>query len=421
MSHATSRHAIDLDEIERQLAQEAPSASSGARKGDPLAELARIVGQDDPFRSLLEPAPRQAQAPRPAQAADAMVALRPHHEPAPRPTPRTGSAAHAYDDGYGAPDATTDYHLLADEPAPPRRSRRSLVMVGALMGVAVVGVSGALMMRSNANRAAGEPVVVQAERTPLKVQPQNPGGVVIPDQNRQIYQPGSGDGQIRVVNREEQPVDVRSAVTNAGAAPSAAPAAGPNASALIGEPRRVRTVAVRPDGTMAERPAPSGAQAAQQPPTTAAIPASATPAPPRRPQAETRTTAAPPAPATRPSSTGGNAPDSTTGSTSPRSEPRPAARVAAQPPAEAPAAAPRGNFVVQFSSSPNEAEAKAKVGQIRQRYAGALNGQSPFVRRAEVNGNATYRVRVGPMSREDASTLCSRVKESGGACIVASN
>src|SRR6185295_7858433 len=52
-----TRLSIDLDALERQL-QEARGQSSGGstrspRSDDPLAELARIVGQDDPFRAIL--------------------------------------------------------------------------------------------------------------------------------------------------------------------------------------------------------------------------------------------------------------------------------------------------------------------------------------------------------------------------------
>ena len=49
------RFAVDLNEIERQLAQAGnpqPQQAHGGRN-DPLAELARIVGQDDPFQSIL--------------------------------------------------------------------------------------------------------------------------------------------------------------------------------------------------------------------------------------------------------------------------------------------------------------------------------------------------------------------------------
>src|SRR5215207_9567464 len=48
---AKSRLALDIEEIERQLRRSASQA--GPSKSDPLAELARIVGQDDPFRALL--------------------------------------------------------------------------------------------------------------------------------------------------------------------------------------------------------------------------------------------------------------------------------------------------------------------------------------------------------------------------------
>ena len=49
------RFAIDLNEIERQLAQAGNPHPQQAPVGrsDPLAELARIVGQDDPFKSIL--------------------------------------------------------------------------------------------------------------------------------------------------------------------------------------------------------------------------------------------------------------------------------------------------------------------------------------------------------------------------------
>src|SRR3712207_5393065 len=49
------RFAVDFTEIERQLAktQAAPAQPASASRNDPLAELARIVGQDDPFQSLL--------------------------------------------------------------------------------------------------------------------------------------------------------------------------------------------------------------------------------------------------------------------------------------------------------------------------------------------------------------------------------
>src|SRR4051812_6181781 len=69
MSDASKqRPVIDLDELERQL-----RAAAGARESaqpavpasdDPLAELARIVGQDDPYKSYWPPAPPPEKQPQ---------------------------------------------------------------------------------------------------------------------------------------------------------------------------------------------------------------------------------------------------------------------------------------------------------------------------------------------------------------------
>ena len=48
-----SRAQVDLDALARDLRQDGTRAPQAAAKSDPLAELARIVGQDDPFRALL--------------------------------------------------------------------------------------------------------------------------------------------------------------------------------------------------------------------------------------------------------------------------------------------------------------------------------------------------------------------------------
>ena len=48
-----SRAPVDLEALARDLRQEQGRGQQGVNKPDPLAELARIVGQDDPFRALL--------------------------------------------------------------------------------------------------------------------------------------------------------------------------------------------------------------------------------------------------------------------------------------------------------------------------------------------------------------------------------
>jgi cell division protein FtsN len=99
-------------------------------------------------------------------------------------------------------------------------------------------------------------------------------------------------------------------------------------------------------------------------------------------------------------------------------------RVASVAPASAPVPAatdaPIGGFSVQIGVRPSESEARAAFAQMQQKYA-ALGGQPALIRKAEVNGNTLYRVRVGPLSKEDASSLCAKLQGSGGQCFVTKN
>ena len=65
------------------------------------------------------------------------------------------------------------------------------------MGVAVIGVAGAMAFRGAASPIGGEPPVIQADRSPSKVLPPNPGGVEIPNQDRQILERGGRTGRPR--------------------------------------------------------------------------------------------------------------------------------------------------------------------------------------------------------------------------------
>jgi hypothetical protein len=490
------RFAIDLDEIERQLQSagsgaqqpapapvEAPRAAPApsAGRNDPLAELARIVGQEDPFGSLLAaeraPAPQRKGPPtfdelfapqgepiRPVHTADRwpeastrQEAARPYadersyeepayHEQAPQPTydPRyDAEPAQA----YGAQDpaqhydsgAYEAYEGEAPEPA-PRKSRKAALAVASVLGIAALGVGGVVLFGGKGSPIAGEPPLVTATAGPIKVQPQTPGGVEIPNQNKQIYERAAQDTKTRVVNREEQPVDVRQATrvmptpTDAVTTGSAAPA---TANAL-GEPRRVRTISIRPDGTVVPDAAPAAAAPAPAPTRTAAaapmpmpmvMPAAAPAAPvaaPAQPRPATpvaapvtaasstpaaNTPAPRPAAATPTASTSGASPQAT-----PAAQPQRVAAVA--PVAPAATDAPVGGFSVQLGVAGSEADARKAFQGYQQKFSD-LNGQSALIRKAEVNGNTIYRVRVGPMSREEATSLCSKLQGSG--CFVAKN
>ncbi len=115
-----------------------------------------------------------------------------------------------------------------------------------------------------------------------------------------------------------------------------------------------------------------------------------------------------------------------------RAEPRPAAAPAPAQPQRVAAAAPEtpravppssagGGFAVQLAAPASEAEAKSTAARLRQRFAAELGGHSPSIRAASVGDKTVYRVRVGGLSREDATALCSKLQGKGGACFVARN
>lgn len=534
---------LDLDGMERHLTQ----AQVAGPKADPLAELARIVGgQEDPFHALLasDKAARSART-EPAGLDDLFVAregqsvqggsgvppegyalqpdmgaggqsrpsatvsyerhdyhpdyrLAPSHDRSPAPPDdfsRLMEEAAAYEGSpYHGAEAGDAYPAEEDDfqPLQPRRSRKGLIAVGALLGVAALGVSGALMLRGHSGTPAGtEPPVVQADNSPLKIKPRNPGGVEIPDQNKQIYEKGGQEAQTRVVDREEQPIDVRQAARLIAPAsePAASPALPPSAMppqsdviAALGEPRRVRTVSVRPDGSFvpadpgaATLPSPGSAPAPTPLPEASAFPAplstpfpdatpapmtsgaspipattpaspTATPAtpaqvsvlPPQRPRFDPRTTSAmSPATATpaRSTATSVSQPEQVPGNgplqimpDMARTAPKPSQRLAAaQEPTLAAEADQQtgtisgGGFAVQLAVRDSEADARTTFGKLQERHGDLLGARSPSIQRAEVKGRTVYRVRVGQLSRDEAASLCAKIKSAGGQCFVAKN
>ena len=257
-----ARPSIDLDELERQLreaagprAAPAPSpASSQSPKEDPLAELARIVGSDDPYRSFW---PQGGNAPSSSQGGkgspqmapprsapgqqepfeDELAALarnggRSYEDPlSPEMQQRAPHAAVQHDDERAYQElASRSVPYDPDQLAPmgdgsetyanddidyrgpaPRRSRKALVAVIAVLALAGIGVGAAVMGRGTGGiRLAGAPPVITAETGPSKVQPENPGGTVVPNQDRQIYnkQTTEDTKTAKVVTGEEQPMDV---------------------------------------------------------------------------------------------------------------------------------------------------------------------------------------------------------------------
>ncbi len=150
----------------------------------------------------------------------------------------------------------------------------------------------------------GEPQVIAADKSPVKIVPEDPGGKSVPNQDKAVYDRVAGNGvedpkQQSLISSEEQPVDV----VQRTLIPESLPMEGENEALAtpVGEtedprllpdgqpqeaaaddpatitPRKVRTMIVRPDGTLVAQdvpaePAPAtttaatASQAAAEPP-----------------------------------------------------------------------------------------------------------------------------------------------------------
>ena len=449
--------------------QRQPDPRPAARPGaDPLAELARIVGQDDPFRALLEardgrgappPAPVAAPAPAPMMQAPAVQAfeaaafqapafeasLQPthaaYHEPVAVEAPMLRGALYAHEpapadafDRYLAevetrgPYAADPETALPPPPAAPPRSRRLLVSVGAALGVVTVAVAGGLTWRNmRAHPVSGEAApIVMADKAPLKVAPQNAGGAEFPGQDKQIYERGTNkDKPTRVVNREEQPVDVAQVARQAAARDAGPGATTSTLQDSLGEPRRVRTVAVRPEAPAARQPEPAATATPSAMPTMTLPTGTGATAQPSTPAARAaRPTPVAPVVA-EPATTAAATPRNPVAAAAPPAKPQRVAsansEAAVATPVEAASAASSSAFAVQLAVRPSEKEARVAFKEIQGRYSNDLGGRAPIIKQAEVSGKTVYRIRVGASTLDDANGLCNKLKASGGQCFVAKN
>jgi cell division septation protein DedD len=88
-------------------------------------------------------------------------------------------------------------------------------------------------------------------------------------------------------------------------------------------------------------------------------------------------------------------------------------------PAVQPASVGAGTFSVQLTTSDSEAGGRAAFKALQQKHGSELGSRSALIRKHEAEGKTVFRVRVGPMSKDEATGLCTRLKASGGACFVA--
>jgi hypothetical protein len=322
---------------------------------------------------------------------------------------------------------------------------RSMFMVGsALLGAVALG--GALAFaykQSGGAMNGGEPPLVQADSRPVKEAPDQPGGKEFPHKNKLIYdrlENGDRPEAEHIVPRQEDVAmpAMPASTDTAGLPPAAgmqvattapqttqavdAGATPPGAVATVddpeGGPRRVKTLVVRPDGSVmppaapsvaAAEPAPAPAPAPQQVASAEAVPA-ALPPPAAQPVPVAPVQAVAPAPAAA-------AVDPQQVASIPPAKPKPVkAAVAAEDPAPK-AAAPKtpSQFVVQVGSKQNQTEALATFADMQQKYPTLLANYRPMVQKADLGAKGVwYRLRIGPIvDKTAASKLCTQLKSQG--------
>ena len=439
-------------------ATEPPLQDGRVSGSDPLAELARLIGKNDPYAEFgLSSGPQEQQQgyssaasphkdwgdppsheryderyaayeepgvadahatyeaghesqPSSRQTAswDELESWRPHEavrEPQFEDESRSHSAAAAlqeperhdesYDESYADDESGIDPDAEQIYDDPPRAGRRGgLATALALIGCAVLGTAGAYAYRSYYGQPGPTqppPVITADNSTPTKIVPTHTGdaqsGKVIQDRL-------ANAGREQIVSKQEDPVALKDLGTQAAPrvvlpapvapvpqqAPAAAGAGGSN------EPKKVRTVTIRPDGGDTGGKPGSATRGASGP--LSLDPQANEPG--GAPASRTRSAAAP-APAPRSATESG--------------------------------ASSSGGFLVQLSSQKTEAEAASSFRSLQSKFPNELGRRAPVIQRADLGSKGVfYRTMVGPFaSQQEASQFCVSFKAAGGHCVVPSN
>ncbi len=326
-------------------------------------------------------------------------------------------------------------------------NRRGFTFAALALTCALFVGGGALAFGYISGPSAGtaEPVVVKADASPVKIKPENPGGALVPNQDQAAYdkvagQPKDGEAQANLVSQTEKPVDMAALVEAPAQAPLAeakaeerlAPSTEGDAPAIPAlAPRKVKTMVIKPDGTVVaaeDAPVAAGTQAADaQSNVTALVPiaqdardaAGAALLPIDAEEA--------PADALVTRSLGGA--EANVAETAPQeiaqapalADPAPITKETAKTASvEQPAADIGGEWAVQLASQRSAEDAQATFQNLKRKFPSVLDGKALAVQRAEVSGKGVfYRVRIPAQSKEEAAELCERLKAAGGSCFIA--
>jgi sporulation related protein len=299
-----------------------PARSAGKPSGnDPLAELARLIGQTDPFAEFGRDSARRAAPPQPSE--------RTEWSTQPLGTPRSSpfgderrpsaSPSRYAGNGYYAPPSASEgqpslqdyagqnyarqsygdtplpgsvdqYPMESDAPAyasdaadyqqdayenaqqvddayyedaPPSRRRLGIMAIAGVLVLAVIGTAGAFGYRVlfGSSGSSKVPPVIKADTGPSKIVPAT--NAKDGQSSKLITDRVNERGQSeKLVSREEQPLDKPTTVVLSQNTPQPLVGSG----VLASEPKKIRTIAIHPDQpVVADAAQPSGALVSNAP------------------------------------------------------------------------------------------------------------------------------------------------------------
>jgi hypothetical protein len=315
------------------------------------------------------------------------------------------------------------------QPLAASRSGSFRLAATALAGALVLGLAAVAYGFFSSGGETGAPVVVRADGAPVKVKPENPGGAEIANQDQAAYDKVAGakpDGtqQEQLVTAAEQPVEIAPAEVAkvvdepVASAPQGAETAVTEAAAVSASdgkaeerlapgnvettaavptlaPRRVKTLQIKPDGTVVPAVQTAAAPATQE-----------------------TAFAAPSDNATLPGVEIGT-PLATEGATNNGSGSEQAVSPIETASVTQDAAVGNGEWAVQLASQRSAEDAQATFQNLKRKFPNVLDGKPISVQRAEVSGKGVfYRVRVPTQTKEEAVALCDELKSAGGSCFI---
>ncbi|MGS4883845.1 SPOR domain-containing protein [Roseibium sp. MB-4] len=365
-------------------------------------------------------------------------------------------------------------HSRAEQAAVPHaeeRSRRGIFVAAGVLGVAALGAVGFFFLDTDTIAVPdGPPPVISGLQEPLKIFPEE-------------QDPSAGNNQSakliydRVDGRNENaPTQLARPETPEPASLPPAPAGVQSGAELVpGATKRVRTVVVRPDGTIVsgEDAAPAATGTAQpaapapaEPRVVATQPITATPSPePAAAPTQAEPAAGTPQPAapapTTPAIVAATEPVAAVEEPAapvptvlPRKKPAAPVQVAQAPaaatnpapatqnsgplnlsqPASAPAPAtttapaaaaagtgtiPGGTYIVQVTSQRSASAASDAYSSLQRRYPSIIGNVNAVIVAADLGDRGVfYRARIPTGSRDEAIRLCEQLQGAGGDCFV---